>query len=190
MNKISSFAHFTSLSKRPISSAKSFKYPTSIPSPKNTSRKISNNIQSPTKDDELILIKRKFLNKSKHVKSTSTYLSFASPNNYIYLNKQNKLNSTIKSQLILTSMDNSSILHSKDKIFSYLNNSNYYSNNKNNSINRSLNNKSISICVRKKKIIIIVILIVMEILFLILQIKKNNLPLLQLVVEKILLIKI
>jgi len=151
MNKISSFAHFTSLSKRPISSAKSFKYPTSIPSPKNTSRKISNNIQSPTKDDELILIKRKFLNKSKHVKSTSTYLSFASPNNYIYLNKQNKLNSTIKSQLILTSMDNSSILHSKDKIFSYLNNSNYYSNNKNNSINRSLNNKSISICVRKKK---------------------------------------
>ena len=151
MNKITSLAHFTSLSKRPISSAKSFKYPTSIPSPKNTSRKISNQIQSPTKDDELILIKRKFLNKSKHLKSTSTYLSFASPNNYIYLNKQNKLNNTIKSQLILTSMDNSSILHSKDKIFSYLNNSNYYSNNKNNSMNKSLNNKSISICVRKKK---------------------------------------
>ena len=71
MNKIR-FAHFTRLSKRPISSPKSFKYPTSIPSPKNSSRKFSNNIQSPNKEDELI--KRKFLYKSKNLKQTSSLI--------------------------------------------------------------------------------------------------------------------
>ena len=148
MNKITSFSHFASLSKRPT---KNFKCPTSIPSPKNSSRKFPNNYQSPNKEEELILIKRKFLNKSKDLKQTSSYLSFVSPSSYIYLNKQNKLNNSIKSQLILTSMDNSSIAYSKDKIYSYLNNSNYNSNkNNNNNLNKSLNNKSYSINVKKK----------------------------------------
>ena len=75
MNKIT---HFTRLSKRPISSPKIFKYPTSIPSPKNSSRKFSNNIQSPNKEDELI--KRKFLNKSKNLKQTSSLIF-----NYVFL---------------------------------------------------------------------------------------------------------
>ena len=148
MNKITSFSHFASLSKRPT---KNFKCPTSIPSPKNSSRKFPNNYQSPNKEEELILIKRKFLNKSKDLKQTSSYLSFVSPSSYIYLNKQNKLNNSIKSQLILTSMDNSSIAYSKDKIYFYLNNSNYNSNkNNNNNLNKSLNNKSYSINVKKK----------------------------------------
>ena len=149
--KITNLAHFTSLSKRPISSSKSNKNPQSIPSPKNSSRKQSNNHNSPSKEDELNLIRKKFLHKSKHSKSSSSYLSFASPINHKILNKQSKLNNTIKSQLILTSMDNSSIIYSKDKIYSYMNNSNYYSNNnKNSSLNKSLNNKSISISVKKK----------------------------------------
>jgi hypothetical protein len=135
MNKITSFSHFASLSKRPT---KNFKCPTSIPSPKNSSRKFPNNYQSPNKEEEFILIKRKFLNKSKDLKQTSSYLSFVSPSSYIYLNKQNKLNNSIKSQLILTSVDNSSIAYSKDKIYSYLNNSNYNSNkNNNNNLNKS-----------------------------------------------------
>ena len=150
--KITNLAHFTSLSKHPISSVKNNKYPTSIPSPKNSSRKYSNNHQSPLKEDELDLIRRKFLNKSKNLKYSSSYLSFASPMNHFNLNKQPKLNNTIKSQLILTSMDNnSSIIYSKDKMYSYMNNSHYNSNNKNNSMNKSMNNKSISISVKKKK---------------------------------------
>ena len=46
-------------------------------------------------------------------------------------------------------MDNSSIVDSKEKIFSYLNNSNYCSN-KNNNMNKSLNNKSMSNLKKKK----------------------------------------
>ena len=84
--KFSNLAHFKCLSKRPISSSKSHKYPTSMPSPKNSSRKISNNHQSPSKEDELSLIKKKFLHKSKLIKSSSSYLHFASPINYIHLN--------------------------------------------------------------------------------------------------------
>ena len=145
MNKKTSLAHFTSLSKWPITSIKNFKYPTSIPSPKNSSRKFSNNIQSPTKEDELTLIKKKFLKNIKHLKSTSSYLSFISQNNKLSLNKKNKLSQSFKNQLILSSMDNSSIVYSKEKIFSYLNNS--Y---KNNSMNKSLNNKSISNLKKKK----------------------------------------
>ena len=144
--KITNLAHFTSLTKHPISSIKKNKYLTSFPSPKNSSKKYSNNIQSPPKDIELNLIKKKFLHKSKHTKSSSSYLNFASPINNMKLNKQSKLENTIKSQLILTSMDNSSIVYSKDKIYSYINDSNYHSNYKNN----SLNNKSISINVKKK----------------------------------------
>ena len=149
--KITNLAHFTNLSKRHISSSKSYIYPNSIHSPKNSSRKYSYHHHSPNKEDELKLIKKKFLHKSKNSKSSSSYLSFASPFNF--LNKQTKLNNTIKSQLILTSMDNnnSSIIYSKDKINSYMNNSNYNSNNKNSSINKSLNNKSISISFKKKK---------------------------------------
>ena len=144
--KITNLAHFTSLTKHPISSIKKNKYLTSFPSPKNSSKKYSNNIQSPPKDIELNLIRKKFLHKSKHTKSSSSYLNFASPINNMKLNKQSKLENTIKSQLILTSMDNSSIVYSKDKIYSYINDSNYHSNYKNN----SLNNKSISINVKKK----------------------------------------
>ena len=85
--KITNLAHFTNLSKRHISSSKSYIYPNSIHSPKNSSRKYSYHHHSPNKEDELKLIKKKFLHKSKNSKSSSSYLSFASPFNFIHLNK-------------------------------------------------------------------------------------------------------
>ena len=91
MKKTRKFGHIISLSKPP-SVSKKFKYPTSLPSPK--------------KEDELILIKRKFLNRSKHQESTSNYLSFAQP---FYKKNSFNANTSIKSQLILSSIDMSLI---------------------------------------------------------------------------------
>ena len=62
MKKTKKFGHIISLSKPP-SLSKQFKYPTSLPSPRNGSKKFIYQVQSPKKEDELILIKRKFLNK-------------------------------------------------------------------------------------------------------------------------------
>ena len=62
MKKTRKFGHIISLSKPP-SVSKKFKYPTSLPSPKNSSKKFTFQVQSPKKEDELILIKRKFLNR-------------------------------------------------------------------------------------------------------------------------------
>ena len=73
MKKTKKFGHIISLSKPPSISKKS-KYPTSLPSPRNCSKKFTFPVQSPKKEDELILIKRKFLNKSKHLQS-SNFLS-------------------------------------------------------------------------------------------------------------------
>ena len=114
MKKTKKFGHIISLSKPP-SLSKQFKYPTSLPSPRNGSKKFIYQVQSPKKEDELILIKRKFLNKSKYLQSTSNYLSFAHP-----LNKKNSLNAntSIKSQLLLSSIDMSLIQrddYSKEK---------------------------------------------------------------------------
>ena len=114
MKKTKKFGHIISLSKPP-SLSKQFKYPTSLPSPRNGSKKLIYQVQSPKKEDELILIKRKFLNKSKYLQSTSNFLSFAHP-----LNKKNSLNAntSIKSQLLLSSIDMSLIQrddYSKEK---------------------------------------------------------------------------
>ena len=105
MKKTRKFGHIISLSKPP-SVSKKFKYPTSLPSPKNSSKKFTFQVQSPKKEDELILIKRKFLNRSKHQESTSNYLSFAQP---FYKKNSFNANTSIKSQLILSSIDMSLI---------------------------------------------------------------------------------
>ena len=104
MKKTKKFGHIISLSKPPSISKKT-KYPTSLPSPRNCSKKFTFPVQSPKKEDELILIKRKFLNKSKHLQS-SNFLSFAHP-----FSKKNSLNAntSIKSQLLLSSIDMSQI---------------------------------------------------------------------------------
>ena len=147
-NKKKNLARFSSQSKRPTSSDKNFKYPTSARSPKNNSRK-NTNLQSPMKEEEMILIKRKFLNKTKNInpKQTSSYLSFASPINRIYLNNNTsntnnkKFDNSIKSQLICVENSLNNNLNSKEKIFSYMNNNHYQGI----SINKSLNSNNFHI---------------------------------------------
>lgn len=109
MQKSKRFGHIISLSKPPgMQVQKPFKCPTSLPSPRKGSKKFSFSLRSPhDKESDLILIKRKFLNKSKQTKSTSNYLSFANPINRISITKKNTLNTntSIKSQLMLASVD-------------------------------------------------------------------------------------
>ena len=136
---------YVSLSKRPLAGNKSKLkpfIPTFI-----SSRKYTNYFQSPSRDDEL-LIKKKFIKLSKNGKSTSSFLSFISSINNIYSNtkKHDKgvINKTLKNNnyLILTSIENSSIVNSKEKKISY--------NSNNNSNNISLN-KSRKKSNKKKK---------------------------------------
>jgi MAP/microtubule affinity-regulating kinase len=118
-NQSKNLAHFTSLSKKPLSSNLNFKYPTSLPSPKDSSNKIISNLNSFNSNGEIIMIKKKFLNKSKETESKSSYINFASPLSKYYksnLKKKEIINTT---KLILTSNDASD---SNDKILSYLNN--------------------------------------------------------------------
>ena len=128
---------YVSLSKRPLTGSKN-KLKSFIPSFIPSSRKYSNCFHSPSRDEELLLVKKKFIKLSKNGKSTSSFLSFISSINNLYLNtkkhENNVFNKTSKNnQIILTSMDNSSIVNSKDKILSY--NSNNNSNNL--SVNKS-----------------------------------------------------
>ena len=138
-----SLAQFTSLTKHPIKSNKNTKFPTTIQSPSSSPMKYIYNNQSSAKENELFLLKKKFLKKNVHTKSTSSFLGNGTPLNYFYLSNQVKLNSSHKNKLILTSIDNSSIL-SKDKNSIKMNDSNYnYNNNKINSYNSNeLNKKS------------------------------------------------
>jgi serine/threonine protein kinase len=127
-NQMKSLAQFTSLTKHPIKSNKNTKFPTTIQSPSSSPMKYIYNNQSSAKENELFLLKKKFLKKNVHAKSTSSFLGNGTPLNYLYLSKQVKLNSSHKNKLILTSIDNSSIL-SKDKNSIKMNDSNYNSNN-------------------------------------------------------------
>ena len=118
-NQSKNLAHFTSLSKKPISSNLNFKYPTSLPSPKDSSNKIISNLNSFNSNGEIIMIKKKFLNKSKESESKSSYINFASPLSKYYKNNLKKKEIVNTTKLILTSNDASD---SNDKIMSYLNN--------------------------------------------------------------------
>ena len=66
---------YVSLSKRPLTGKKS-KIKSFVPSFIQSSRKYSNYFQSPSKDEELLLFKKKFIKLSKKGKSTSSFLSF------------------------------------------------------------------------------------------------------------------
>ena len=59
-NQSKNLAHFTSLSKKPLSSNLNFKYPTSLPSPKDSSNKIISNLSSFNSNGEIIMIKKNF----------------------------------------------------------------------------------------------------------------------------------
>ena len=102
-------------------------------------------LQSSLKEEDIFLLKRKIkgVNKGHSHSSTntnknldnnknnkmpmSTYMSYLSPGNNHIMKKKKKdnlgINKSLKHHLMLTSMNNSSIIHSsKDKILSYMNN--------------------------------------------------------------------
>ncbi len=122
MNQSKNLAHFTSLSKKTFSSNFNFKYPTSYPSPKDSSNKLLSNLNSPNANKEIIMIKKKFLNKSKETESKSSYINFASPLSQYYKNNFKKKDELNKNKLILTAND---VSDSNDKITSYINNDNF-----------------------------------------------------------------
>ena len=116
-NKQNSFCRQLNYSKRPSSF---IKYKNSFLAPSlKSNRKISNYYHSPDKENELLLIKLKFLNNKKNYKFQSSYFSFLAP--ILSFKKQSKIsNQTKKNNLILTSVDNSSMAKkAKDKIFPY-----------------------------------------------------------------------
>ena len=126
-------------------------------------------LQSSLKEEDILLLKRKIkgVNKGHSHSSTntnknldnnknnkmpmSTYMSYLSPGNNHIMKKKKKdnlgINKSLKHHLMLTSMNNSSIIHSsKDKILSYMNNISNYQSNKsilqNNIINPNLKKKA------------------------------------------------
>ena len=61
MNQRKNLAHFTSLSKKTKYGNFNYKYLTSILSPKDSSRKLITNINSPNTSEEIMMIKKTFL---------------------------------------------------------------------------------------------------------------------------------
>ena len=102
----------------------------------NNNMKYSSYFQSPLKDEDINLIKKKLQNHSKKSNNNSnkknnnnssskmpisSYITYITPvNNYmIKKKKDNSSNKIIKNNLMLTSINNSSVVHSKDKGLSY-----------------------------------------------------------------------
>ena len=136
MKKIS---YFSFLPKHSIYANANFKYQSSVNTPKNSSKKLSN-FFSANKEEELELIKKKFLNKSKNSESTSSFTIIKSPLNKLYID-QNKIKTPLRKQLIL-SINSSSLTKSKEKNISYFNyygNINHNNNNNNNIRSRASN---------------------------------------------------
>ena len=155
--------HLISLSKPPGSSSslnKQFNYPTSVPSPRSIPQKISDIIPSPKKDDESFLIKRKVMKQNQKNQNSSNYISFINRFSFCSSSLHRKpsinSNSSIKKQLLLSSIDtkdlntshhhynninNSNQHYRKDnKKYNFNNNNNYHHIN-----NSNINNHSISI---------------------------------------------
>ena len=134
-----------------------------------SSNKYSNVIQSSLREEDMFLLKRKLkgsnkghshssTNANKNIEQNksnkmpvSTYMSYLSPGNNHLLKKKKKekplKDKSLKHHLMLTSMNNSSIINSsKDKILSYMNNISNYQSNKsskhNNIINPNLKKKT------------------------------------------------
>ena len=125
------------------------------------SSKYSNILQSSLREEDIFLLKRKLKGSSKlHSHSStnankniennksnkmpmSTYMSYLSPGNHILKKKKKEsvgVDKSLKHHLMLTSMNNSSIINSsKDKILSYMNNISNYQSNKSNKYNNIIN---------------------------------------------------
>ena len=117
--KQNSFSKYSNLSKRPSSSIK-FKNYSIIPSSLKSNAKLYNHYHSPDKENEILLIKQKFLN-NKKLNLHSSYFTFLTPINFYNLKNKGEIcsNQSDKNNLILTSIDNSSLIKTKDKIFPY-----------------------------------------------------------------------
>ena len=117
--KQNSFNKYSNLSKRPSSFVK-FKNYSKIPSSLKSNSKLYNHYHSPDKENEILLIRQKFLNNKKS-KLHPSYFTFLTPINFYNLKKKGEIssNQSAKNNLILTSIDNSSLIKTKDKIFPY-----------------------------------------------------------------------
>ena len=158
---LSKYMNFTKKTK----STKKGKYKTVIPNfIDSTSNKYSNYLQSSLKEDDIFLLKRKLKgyskihsnsssntnknnenNKNNNKMPVSSYISYLSPgNNYLLKKKKDNIyiDKSAKNHLMLTSMNNSSIIHSsKEKGLSYsINNISNYQSNQNNINNILYNN--------------------------------------------------
>ena len=103
--KQNSFGGNINYSKRPSSFIK-FKNSSLAPTSLKSNRKLYSHYHSPDKENELALIKQKFLNNKKNNKFQSSHFSFLSP--ILNFKKQSEIisNKKIKNNLILTSIDN------------------------------------------------------------------------------------
>ena len=70
-NQRKSLAHFTSLSKKPHIKSLNNKYVSSIPSPNDSFRKLISNINTSNTNEEIIMITKNILNKSKDTECKS-----------------------------------------------------------------------------------------------------------------------
>ena len=116
--KQNSFTRYLNFSKRP-SSFNKFKNSLNIPSSIKSNRKLFNHYHSPDKEKEILIIKQKFLNNKKNYKFQSSYISFLAPILHFKKKPETSSGKSIKNHLILTSIDNSSMVKTKDKIFPY-----------------------------------------------------------------------
>ena len=116
--KGNSLCRYLNYSKRPSSFIKFQKSSIGPPSLK-SNRKLYKCYHSPNKENEVILIKQKFLNNQKHNKFQSSYLGYLAPILSFRKKADIPSNKSIKNNLILTSIDNSSKTKGKEKIFPY-----------------------------------------------------------------------
>ena len=162
---LSKYMNFTKKNK----SKKKSKYKNLIPTFVDFSNKYSNILQSSLREEDIFLLKRKLkgnnkghchssTNGNKNIENNksikmpmSTYMSYLSPgNNHLSKKKKkdnNGVDKSLKHHLMLTSMNNSSIINSsKDKILSYMNNISNYQSNKSSLHNNAVNlNKKASV---------------------------------------------
>ena len=158
---LSKYMNFTKKNK----SKKKSKYKKIIFTNIDLSHKYSNILQSSLREEDIFLLKRKLkaskkghshssTNANKNIENNksikmpmSTYMSYLSPGNNHLLKKKKKENvgvdKSLKHHLMLTSMNNSSIINSsKDKILSYMNNISNYQSNKSSKYNNIINPNS------------------------------------------------
>ena len=116
--KHNSLYRYLNYSKRPSSFIK-FKNASIGPLSLKSNIKLYKYCHSPNKENEINLIKQKFLNNKKNYNFQSSYFSYLAPILHVKKKSEIPINKTNKNNLILTSIDNSSMIKGKEKIFPY-----------------------------------------------------------------------